>query len=52
MTMGYEGRDNLASITDLMVAGNSETFTYTPLESLSGATGPYGALAYTYDGVG
>jgi RHS repeat-associated protein len=52
VTMGYEGRDNLTSVTDLITAGNSETFTYTPRESLTTATGPYGALAYTYDGVG
>jgi YD repeat-containing protein len=25
---------------------------YTPREHLAGATGPYGSLAYTYDGVG
>lgn len=37
---------------DLITSGNSETFTYTPRENLTTATGPYGALAYTYDGVG
>jgi RHS repeat-associated protein len=50
--MGYEGRDNLASVADTLVPANSETFSYTPRESLSGATGPYGSYAYTYDGVG
>ncbi len=52
VTMGYEGRDNLTSITDLLTPANTEGFTYTPRESLMGATGPYGTLAYTYDGVG
>jgi RHS repeat-associated protein len=52
VTMGYEGRDNLTSVADLLTPANSETFTYTPRESLMGATGPYGAYGYTYDGVG
>ena len=52
MTYGYEGRDNIASITDAMVPANSETFGYTSRESLASASGPYGALAFTYDGVG
>ena len=52
LTYTFEGRDNLTKITDVITAANTETFTYTPRESLSGATGPYGALAYTYDGVG
>lgn len=50
--MGYEGRDNLTSITDLATPANSEAFTYTPRESLAGAVGPYGTLGFTYDGVG
>ncbi len=49
---GYEGRDNLGAATDSFAPANTETFTYTPRESLSGAVGPYGTLAYTYDGVG
>jgi YD repeat-containing protein len=52
VSYGYEGRDNLSTVTDALVPGNSEAFTYTPRQSLSGATGPYGTLAYTYDGVG
>jgi RHS repeat-associated protein len=51
-TYGYNARDNLTAITDLQLAANNETFSYTPREHLSGATGPYGTLAYTYDGVG
>jgi RHS repeat-associated protein len=52
VTMGYEGRDNLTSVADLLTPANSESFTYTPRESLMGAVGPYGAYGYTYDGVG
>lgn len=52
LTYGFEARDNLTAVTDLITSANSETFTYTPRENLTSATGPYGALAYTYDGVG
>ena len=52
VTYGYDTRDNLTSVSDALTASNSETFTYTPRESLATATGPYGALAYAYDGVG
>ena len=52
VTYGYEGRDNIASITDALVPGNSESFGYTPRESLASAAGPYGTLGFTYDGVG
>ena len=52
VTMGYEARDNLTSITDTLVPANSETFGYTPRESLASAQGPYGQMAFTYDGVG
>jgi hypothetical protein len=52
LTYGFEGRDNLTAVTDAITSANSETFTYTPRENLTSATGPYGALAYTYDGVG
>ena len=50
--LGNEARDNLTSITDLQTAANNQTFTYTPRESLATATGPYGAMTFTYDGVG
>jgi hypothetical protein len=52
LTYGYEGRDNLASISDALVPGNNETFGYTPREHLASANGPYGSLGFTYDGVG
>jgi YD repeat-containing protein len=34
------------------VPANNEVSGYTPRESLTSATGPYGSLAFTYDGVG
>jgi RHS repeat-associated protein len=52
VTYGYDTRDNLISVTDAQAAANNETYTYTPREALAGATGPYGTLAWTYDGVG
>jgi YD repeat-containing protein len=45
-------RGNLVAVTDALVPANSESFVYTPRESLETATGPYGSLAFTYDGVG
>jgi YD repeat-containing protein len=52
LTYGYEGRDNLTSITDAQLPANNEIFDYTPREPLTSTTGPYGSLAFTYDGVG
>ena len=52
--LGYahDQRDNLGGITDVLAPLNSESFTYTAREHLMSATGPYGALAFAYDGVG
>ena len=36
VTMGYEGRDNLSSITDSLTPPNSEAYTNTRRESLAG----------------
>ena len=52
MTYGYESRDNLTTVTDAVTPANSETYSYTPRESLASATGSYGQMAFTYDGVG
>jgi RHS repeat-associated protein len=51
-TYGYNARDNLTAISDLQTTANNETFGYTTREHLSSATGPYGSLGFTYDGVG
>ena len=37
---------------DAQSALNNETFGYTAREHLASATGPYGSIGYTYDGVG
>ncbi|MGB8811920.1 MAG: hypothetical protein WCC57_01930, partial [Paracoccaceae bacterium] len=52
LSYGYEGRDNLTAVTDLLVPANSETYGYTPRESLASASGPYGQMSFAYDGVG
>lgn len=52
VSYGYDARDDLTAVTDALVPANSEGFTYTPRESLATATGPYGTMAFTYDGVG
>lgn len=52
VTMGYEGRDNLASITDAITARNSGNLHLHPPRKPVGCHRPYGTLAYTYDGVG
>jgi YD repeat-containing protein len=52
MTYGYEARDNLTAVTDVQTPANTETYGYTARESLTSATGPYGTMAFTYDGVG
>ena len=36
----------------LQTSANSETFGYTPRDSLASATGAYGTLGFVYDGVG
>ena len=52
LSYGYEARDNLTTITDTLVPGNSESFGYTAREHLGTASGPYGDLEFSYDGVG
>jgi len=52
--LGYthDSRDNLSAITDALAPALSENFSYTAREHLAGATGPYGAYGFSYDGVG
>lgn len=52
LTFEYADKRNLTQITDALIPSNTETFTYTPNGFLETASGPYGALAYTIDGVG
>ena len=52
LSYGYDAGDNVLSITDAVTPGNSQSFGYDTLNHLTSATGSYGNLAYTYDGVG
>jgi len=47
-TFSWTG-ETLDSIADAAVPGNSETLTYSKRHALNAATGPYGALSWTYD---
>ena len=47
-TLAWTG-ETLDSIADAAVPGNSETLTYSKRHALNAATGPYGALSWTYD---
>jgi len=48
----YDGVNNITAILDGIDAGNDQAFDYDVLNRLSSATGRYGTLEYTYDGVG
>jgi RHS repeat-associated protein len=43
---------NLTGITEDAVAGRNESYTYTPTNRLLNATGIWGSLTWSYDGVG
>jgi RHS repeat-associated protein len=43
---------NLTGITETAVAGRNESYTYTPTNRLQNATGIWGSLTWSYDGVG
>lgn len=45
-TYGYDNNGNITSIAP------GKTYTYDPLDRLGTATGPWGSLGWTYDGVG
>lgn len=46
LTYGYDNNGNITSITP------GKTYTYDNLDRLGTATGPWGSLGWTYDGVG
>lgn len=52
LTYGYDWNGNITSITDNLDTAKSKTYVYDALGRLTNATGPWGNLAYTYDGVG
>ncbi|MDD7973540.1 hypothetical protein [Roseinatronobacter alkalisoli] len=45
-------RDDLLSVTDNLIYANDEGYTYSPRQQLASAEGPWGELAWLYDGVG
>lgn len=45
-------RDDLASATDALTPALDEDYTYSPRQQLATAEGPWGELAWLYDGVG
>ena len=51
-TYGYDTRDDLTAITDVLNSAQDEAFTHTPRQFLDTATGAYGAQDYDYDAVG
>jgi len=48
----YDAAGNIVSIADTVNPASSKAYAYDPLDRLSGATGPWGSLAWTYDGNG
>lgn len=52
ITLGYDTRDDLTTITDNLNAPMDEAYTYTLRQKLDTAAGDYGTLDFGYDGVG
>ena len=52
LTIAYDGRDNITAITDNLDTARDQGFGYDKLSRLTSATGAYGSIGYTYDGVG
>lgn len=51
-TFGRSDLLNLTGITDGVVSGNTQSFAYSAANRLKDASGAYGSLNWTYDGVG
>lgn len=52
LTYSYDAADNVSKIADGVAPASSQRFVYDALNRLTAATGAYGSLSYTYDGVG
>ncbi|KAF0143501.1 MAG: YD repeat protein [Nitrospirae bacterium] len=52
LSYAFDARGNITGITNNLDATKNKSFTYDVLDRLTGATGPWGALTYSYDGVG
>lgn len=48
----YDYNGNITAIANNLDPAKSKTYTYDALDRLTGGTGPWGTLSYTYDGVG
>jgi RHS repeat-associated protein len=48
----YDFNGNITGIDDLIDPTKDKSYTYDALDRLTGATGPWGDLQYSYDGVG
>ena len=48
----YDANSNITGITNNLDDTNDKTYSYDALNRLSGATGPWGNLAWTYDPIG
>ena len=52
LAYSYDPNGNITAIADQLDPTKSKSYGYDPLDRLSSAQGPWGSLAYTYDGVG
>jgi len=52
LSYGYDPSGNIVGITNNLDPAYNKTYTYDSLSRLTGATGSWGTLSYTYDGVG
>ncbi len=48
----HDPNGNITKITDVLNPTKNKTFSYDALDRLASASGPWGALSWTYDGVG
>ena len=52
LTQGYDANANITAINNVLYPMKNKSFTYDTLDRLTGGTGSWGSLAWTYDGVG
>jgi RHS repeat-associated protein len=52
LSYGYDAAGNITGITDNYQSARSQTLGYDNLNRLNSASGAYGSLSFTYDGVG
>ena len=52
LSYSRDANGNITKITDAINPTKNKTFSYDALDRLTGGTGPWGSLSWTYDGVG